>query len=94
MLTVNGWYEEVHAGALGEVVWERWPDAAPIFKPVYDQARREGFAYKVVEYRGLLVEIHCTSVDNLLHVCLQQWTLEGLREALDRLDGVLTASAA
>lgn len=89
ILSAVGHYAPVHQemGSIGKVVWEMFPDSEPQFRPVYERAWRDGFAYELIPFRGLMVEAHANvACDDRLVVCLKSWTLEGLRDALASLE--------
>lgn len=86
MLAVAGGYEQVHRDAIGKVVWDQWPDAKERFMPVYELAWQAGYAYRVVPYRDMPVEVHANAVNDELRVVLTPLTLDGLRDTLEHFD--------
>lgn len=71
--------------AIGQNVWDAFPDSEPIFRPVYEAAWRNGKSAAVLEYNDNLVEVNVFLRHEQLFVSYQSLTVAGLRATLERL---------
>ena len=54
--------------SLNRSVWDTWPAAEPLYRPLYERAWADGHADGLVFFNGTLVDIHATVIGDQLDV--------------------------
>lgn len=60
------------AASLGLHLWKAWPNAEPIFRPIYERAWRDGSARGREFFAGALVEVEATVVGDRLVIHFEE----------------------
>lgn len=54
--------------AVGQRIWDIWPAAEPVFRPIHERAWRDGYAYGREFFLGVLYDVQASVVGDELRV--------------------------
>jgi hypothetical protein len=73
------------AGFVHQNLWDAYPGAEPVFRPVYERAWEQGRSAGIVHWNDTLTDLHCFKRGRELLVTFDFITLAGLRAALEQI---------